>query len=65
MAGASVNALRALKQQAKAERIAVAAETHGNELYVYHHIQTKQVVYSLTKNLNVHLRKCPASPSTN
>ncbi|KAI5793661.1 transcriptional regulation of mitochondrial recombination-domain-containing protein [Pyronema domesticum] len=52
MAGASVNALRALKQQAKAERIAVAAETHGNELYVYHHIQTKQVVYSLTKNLN-------------
>jgi hypothetical protein len=29
------------------------ANHHGRELYIYNHIQTKQVVYSLSQNLKV------------
>jgi len=34
---------------------ALRHETHGMDIYAYRHITTNQVVYSLTKNMNVRI----------
>lgn len=46
-------AAREAKKKAMQEAKAARAARHGREIFMFHHIQTQQVVYSFTNTLQV------------
>lgn len=47
-----------LRREARRTQKALNAVTHGKHIFVYQHVRTKQVVYSLTRLLDVSFHFC-------